>query len=314
METPFFTHLTSVDYEHIYEPAEDTFLLLDALEEDLPYIQQLNPALCMEIGSGSGVVITALAKTLGSSSSYLAVDINTVACKATQGVSHRNGVSVDVVNGDLVSWIRKQMTVDLLVFNPPYVVTDSEEVKGTGVARAWAGGVKGREVKEGFGNQINLCRNRGLNPGSSAQKSDTLPLDHQVMDRLFLDLPHLLSAQGVFYLVVISDNCLEEIEHILARLGFSMTVLGDRKIRGEHLLLGLALTSLSSAPDLFPLGFDPTSTRLLRSRGTPLGHEIRIAQERLSDTHSIGSSIGRHYPISTYMAYGEVPSECKEVL
>nr|CAD7590777.1 unnamed protein product [Timema genevievae] len=35
------------------------------------------------------------------------------------------------------------------------------------------------EVKEGFGNQINLCRNRGLNPGPSAQKSDTLPLDHQ---------------------------------------------------------------------------------------------------------------------------------------
>nr|CAD7431849.1 unnamed protein product [Timema monikensis] len=33
------------------------------------------------------------------------------------------------------------------------------------------------EVKEGFGNQINLCRNRGLNPGPPAQKSDTLPLD-----------------------------------------------------------------------------------------------------------------------------------------
>nr|CAD7442065.1 unnamed protein product [Timema bartmani] len=36
------------------------------------------------------------------------------------------------------------------------------------------------EVKEGFGNQMNLCRDRGLNPGPSAQKSDTLPLDHQV--------------------------------------------------------------------------------------------------------------------------------------
>ncbi|CAG2058917.1 unnamed protein product [Timema podura] len=34
-------------------------------------------------------------------------------------------------------------------------------------------------VKEGFGNQINLCRDRGLNPGPSAQKFDTLPLDHQ---------------------------------------------------------------------------------------------------------------------------------------
>ncbi|CAG2065094.1 unnamed protein product, partial [Timema podura] len=31
------------------------------------------------------------------------------------------------------------------------------------------------EVKEWFGNQINLCRDRGLNPGTPAQKSDTLP-------------------------------------------------------------------------------------------------------------------------------------------
>nr|CAD7608349.1 unnamed protein product [Timema genevievae] len=30
-----------------------------------------------------------------------------------------------------------------------------------------------------FGNQIDLCRDRGLSPGSPAQKSDTLPLDHQ---------------------------------------------------------------------------------------------------------------------------------------
>nr|CAD7266217.1 unnamed protein product [Timema shepardi] len=41
-----------------------------------------------------------------------------------------------------------------------------------------------RQVKEGFGNQINLCRDRGLNPGPPAQKSDTLPLDHQVTLRL----------------------------------------------------------------------------------------------------------------------------------
>nr|CAD7406268.1 unnamed protein product [Timema poppensis] len=37
-----------------------------------------------------------------------------------------------------------------------------------------------QEVKEGFGNQINLCQDRRLNPETPAQKSDTLPLDHQV--------------------------------------------------------------------------------------------------------------------------------------
>nr|CAD7429266.1 unnamed protein product [Timema monikensis] len=37
-----------------------------------------------------------------------------------------------------------------------------------------------QEVKEGFGNQITLCRDRGLNPGPPAQMSDTLPQDSQV--------------------------------------------------------------------------------------------------------------------------------------
>nr|CAD7399487.1 unnamed protein product [Timema cristinae] len=36
-------------------------------------------------------------------------------------------------------------------------------------------------VKEGFVNRINLCRDRGLNLGPSAQKSDTLPIDHQAL-------------------------------------------------------------------------------------------------------------------------------------
>nr|CAD7393202.1 unnamed protein product [Timema cristinae] len=35
------------------------------------------------------------------------------------------------------------------------------------------------EVKKGFGNQINLYRDRGLNPLPPSQKSDTIPLDRQ---------------------------------------------------------------------------------------------------------------------------------------
>nr|CAD7580485.1 unnamed protein product [Timema californicum] len=34
-------------------------------------------------------------------------------------------------------------------------------------------------VKEGYGNQINLCWDRGLNPVILTQESDNLPLDHQ---------------------------------------------------------------------------------------------------------------------------------------
>nr|CAD7203493.1 unnamed protein product [Timema douglasi] len=35
-------------------------------------------------------------------------------------------------------------------------------------------------MKEGFGNQINLCRHRGFDPGPPAQKFDNLLLDRQI--------------------------------------------------------------------------------------------------------------------------------------
>jgi len=67
---------------------------------------------------------------------------------------------------------RLQRRVDLLIFNPPYVVTPSEHIGSHQLEASWAGGVKGR----------------------------------QVMDRLFVQVPTLLSDRGVFYVVVVRDN------------------------------------------------------------------------------------------------------------
>jgi hypothetical protein len=50
LQTPSLDHLSRDDFKHVYEPAEDTFLLLDVLEAEQTYINGLRPLICMEIG------------------------------------------------------------------------------------------------------------------------------------------------------------------------------------------------------------------------------------------------------------------------
>ena len=74
LPTPDLSHLTKKDYEEVYEPAgtliqssplkftqlrpiEDTFLFLDALEEDAESLKALQPSICLEIGYGISFLI-----------------------------------------------------------------------------------------------------------------------------------------------------------------------------------------------------------------------------------------------------------------
>ncbi|KAK7694274.1 hypothetical protein QCA50_001454 [Cerrena zonata] len=89
--TPNLSHLTKEDYEFVYEPAEDTYILLDALEEDAKELREIRPLVSLEIGSGSGCVTSFIGSILGSTNTlYLTTDINVYAGRCTARTGHQN--------------------------------------------------------------------------------------------------------------------------------------------------------------------------------------------------------------------------------
>ena len=133
IKTPITDH---VDFDQVYEPAEDSFLLLDALEKDLEIMlnqdQQKNssPVFCLEIGSGSGIISTGLASVLPNSMIF-ACDINPQACLASQKTSEINETAKNqsIIRMDFLNFFPFcDGKIDLLVCNPPYVATNDDEL------------------------------------------------------------------------------------------------------------------------------------------------------------------------------------------
>lgn len=226
METPYTTHLSTADFEHVYEPAEDSFLLIDALESDLEWLRKQRPAVIVEIGPGSGVVITAVARSLPDSA-CMAVDINAYACRATRRTAERNSANVHICNGDLMSAFRRERLVDVLIFNPPYVLTEEEEIPksaGNAVDEKRMVVVEGHYKSTAFNDAIVKSWAGGVDGCT-------------IINRFLLQLDETLSENGCAYLLVIKDNNPKRIVSALKQLHFNGKIIAERKIRGEHLMV-----------------------------------------------------------------------------
>lgn len=197
----------------------------------------------MEIGTGSGVPITYLAKRLLAEKpwppqssddiggfSVIATDLNPLALEFARKTAEENGVivadasdksgetksssnnsktakirSIDFVECDLATPLLddREGAIDVLVFNPPYVPTEDSEIDGTGIEISWAGGTDGRIV----------------------------------IDRALTQIARLLrKPDGVCYMITVDDNRPSQLASVLQKdYGLHMVPLVRRRARNEYL-------------------------------------------------------------------------------
>jgi release factor glutamine methyltransferase len=228
MQTPYLPKaIFGDDFDNVYEPAEDTFLLLDALERDLELLKE-DAQVCLECGSGSGTIITALSIAFKQEATtsqealknrlLFATDINPSACRTTRKCAsyHKQLHNIEVIRTNLAESLvdRLEHSVDLLLFNPPYVPTDQNETiqGGEQLQRSWAGGKDGREVLDVFLHKYVprlLCRPNGvayivaLSENNISELCDTLLDEHKLAGNVVLkrqagpELLHVIRYQWI---------------------------------------------------------------------------------------------------------------------
>jgi release factor glutamine methyltransferase len=177
----------------VYEPKEDSALLAGNLRIDKgDYV--------LDMGCGSGIqAIVASRKA----KKVLAVDINPRAIKtARENAETNNAENIDYRISDLFEKIKENEKFDLIIFNPPYVPSDEKDME----ARAWAGGILGRET----------------------------------IDRFIEDAPKHLTEKGRIQLLVSSVNDPHDIIRTLAKKNLETKIIASEKLWFEELFIILA--------------------------------------------------------------------------
>lgn len=209
LPTPDTSH---VSYDQIYEPAEDSYLLLDTLSSasETAFLHQHFRAghapLVLEVGTGSGVVLAFLAansKTIFDRSiCTLGSDLNRRACVAAsqtvrKACSDEASPFLTVANADLTSALRDEL-VDVLVFNPPYVPAELPDLS----LHTRYNAADGLPASEAFDRDSHLLAL------SYAGGVDGM----EVTNRLLDEVPRVLSQRGVAYVLLCAQNRPEEVK------------------------------------------------------------------------------------------------------
>lgn len=145
-----FKNLKIEMHPDVYEPAEDTFLLIDSIKLSLGNS-------VFEVGSGTGL-IALYCSSLGAN--VVCCDINPIAVELIKKNYLINQKflrgNFDVRIGSLFSVLNYKDSFDVIIFNPPYLPTIKKDlVGGSGwFDMAVSGGIDGLNIIKRFINQV----------------------------------------------------------------------------------------------------------------------------------------------------------------
>jgi release factor glutamine methyltransferase len=124
------------DVETVYQPAEDSRLLADAVVDRLDGDERV-----LDVGTGSGYVAARLCEEAGADG--VGSDLNPAACRQARDAG------VPAVRGDMFEPFQND-SFDVVVCNPPYLPTPPEREWDDWMERALSGGEDGRAVVDPF--------------------------------------------------------------------------------------------------------------------------------------------------------------------
>lgn len=155
----------------------------------------------LDIGTGCGILAVLAAKK---ARKVVAVDVNPHAVCCAQANAKLNEMTekMDIRLGDLFAPLKDGEKFSLIVFNAPYLPSEPEE-RETWLGKAWAGGSTGR----------------------------------QIINRFISQVTNYLKKDGRLVLVQSSLSNLEETLRKLGKEGLHASVLAEKKVWFEKILL-----------------------------------------------------------------------------
>lgn len=239
-----------VDWESVYEPSDDSFLMEDALIMEKNEILKLSPKFVCEIGCGSGYLTACLLKIIKELKTELSlpiaylVDVNLKALEMSEKVIANNEITspIETIRMSLFTCFTKNRGLfDIIIFNPPYVPSSNKELNKSilncGIDSAWSGGINGLFFVSYFlfgDNKLVLSETN-----SQPQEEEMIKIENQFHD--FPCLVDVLAPNGICYLLLEENNrpkfTLEQILKDSRYSGWNAKFIINRNVQFEHLYI-----------------------------------------------------------------------------